>query len=238
MIGTPSPIGIDDWRTALQDAMAPTPSPPPQELLRRDLFTPEFFDRCRGAFQGLTTDAERTAVIAITSPQRREGRSSVAAGLALAIAADTGQRVVLLDLDVAHASQGRLFGVRCAPGLSDYVAGAPRLRAVADGDRQLWLLPAGSRGSQAMLDGSLATGVYGACRERVRWVIADLPPLLDSEETARWCAAADACLVVGRYRSTTVESLARSARLLDAGQRAGFLMTADSGLPERIRRWL
>jgi Mrp family chromosome partitioning ATPase len=225
----------------------PSPSPAPplkaeaitaRDLLRRDLFTPEFLDHCRGAFRGLNTDAERTAVIAITSPQRREGRSSVAAGLALAIATDTGQRVMLLDLDLAHASQGRLFGVRCAPGLSDYVAGAPRLRAVADGDRQLWLLPAGSRGPHAMLDASMATGLFRACRERVRWVIADLPPLLESEETGQWCAAADACLVVGRYRSTTVEALARSARRLDADQPAGFLMTADSGLPERIRRWL
>jgi Mrp family chromosome partitioning ATPase len=145
---------------------------------------------------------------------------------------------MLLDLDCAHSSQGRLFGVRSAPGLSDYVEGGTRLRAVADGDRQIWLLPAGSRGPRAMLDASIARGVYGACRERVPWVIADLPPLLDSEEAGQWCAAADACLVVGRYRSTTVESLARSTRLLDTGQRAGFLMTADSGLPEGIRRWL
>jgi Mrp family chromosome partitioning ATPase len=195
-------------------------------------------DRCRGAFRGLTSSADRTAVIAVTSPQRREGRSTVAAGLAMAIAAETKQRVMLLDLDLAHSSQGRLFGVRSAPGLSDYVEGGTRLRAVADADRQLWLLPSGCRNSHPMLDPSMATALYAACRERVRWVVADVAPLLEATEAARWCAAADACLMVGRYRSTTVEALERGARLLDARQPVGFLMTSDTGLPEWVRRWL
>lgn len=209
---------------------------PTRESLRRDLFRPGFVDRCAGGFHGLTPG--RTGVIAVTSPQRREGRSAVAAGLALAIAAQTEERVIVLDLDLAHPSQGRLFGVRCAPGLSDFLEGGSRLRAVPDSDRQLWLLPSGSRGARAMLDASIVTALYRACRERVRWVVADLPPLLETTEAAGWCAAADACLMVGRYRHTTVEDLERGAGLLDAGQRVGFLMTADSGLPERVRRWL
>jgi Mrp family chromosome partitioning ATPase len=247
MIGSPPSAGIEGWRSALTDAMAeaPTLTGPPnvaegkrQECLRRDLFKPGFVDRCGGAFRGLTAPAQRTAVIAVTSPQRREGRSAVAAGLALAIAAQTAERVLLLDLDLAHPTQGRLFGVRSAPGLSDYVEDGRRLRAVPDDDHQLWLLPSGNRGPRPMLEASIATSLYGACRERVRWVVADVAPLLEATEAARWCAAADACLLVGRYRSTTVEALERGARLLNTRQPVGFLMSSDSGLPEWIRRWL
>jgi len=200
----------------------------------------ECLRQCHHAFRTLVQSAEQAAVIAVTSPQRGDGRSTVAAGLALGIAAAADERVLLLDLDFACPAQGQIFGVRSTPGLSDWVLGNTPLRGLSDAEGQVWLLPAGTRSSETVrFFDTIASGeLLRACRERFRWIVADLPPLLESAQAVPWCDAADACLLVGRYRSTAVGALERAARLLPPGRPTGFLMTSDSGLPQGVRRLL
>jgi Mrp family chromosome partitioning ATPase len=243
VIQNPVP-SLDSWRAALQDAMAAA-SPPGQgsaggEYLRRGRFNAGLTSQCHRAFRTLVHRAEHVAVIAVTSPQRRDGRSTVAAGLALGIAAATEERVLLLDLDFACPAQGQIFGVRSTPGLSDCMLGNMPLRGLADAEGQVWLLPAGTRSSETVrLFDTMASGeLLRACRERFRWIVADLPPLLESAQAGSWCDAADASLLVGRYRGTALGALERAARLLQSGRPTGFLMTSDSGLPQGVRRLL
>lgn len=66
----------------------------------------------------------KARTILITSPAAREGKSTVAANLGIAIA-QAGQRTLILDADFRRPMQYRIFGVdRKAKGLSLVLAGA------------------------------------------------------------------------------------------------------------------
>ena len=237
MIGTRAPLSAELWGVALDGT---TNGGMHDETLRMDVLPPSVIDRCGTALRRLTSIASApNTVIAVASPGRRDGRSTVAAGLALWIARETDQRALLLDLDFAHPGQAEIFGVTSAPGLAEFVSGDDALRGIGNADGRLWLLPAGLRTNQAppgLLHRLTAGEAYRACRDRFAWTIVELPPLLDSAVVSRWADAADACVLVARYRSTPMPALERAARMLSGGRPTGVVMTADSGIPEWVRR--
>jgi len=88
---------------------------------------------------------EGRKVLAIVSPGPGEGRSYVAANLAL-VFAQLGERTLLIDADLRAPRQHRLFNVPDRIGLSAALSGrADRSAVVACPDfGRLWLLPAGA----------------------------------------------------------------------------------------------
>jgi len=203
-------------------------------------FDHDFIDRCRNAFLGLVQGVGSRGILAVVSPYRGEGRSSVAAGLALAIASDTGTTVALMDLDFEKPRQAQLFRVADSPGLAEHLEGADRVRVVpGQPGGRLWLVPAGSRRLEAArLCHQVATARLPAvCQEFAEWVVLDLPPFLESPEAVPLTGLADGFLLVGRYQVTPIASLEQVVKRLPAGRTSGLLMTADtSGIPNWLRR--
>jgi protein-tyrosine kinase len=89
-------------------------------------------------------DANRK-VLAVVSPGPGEGRTYVAANLAL-VFAQLGERTLLIDADMRAPRQHRLFNVPDRMGLSAALSGrADRSAVVACPDYgRLWVLPAGA----------------------------------------------------------------------------------------------
>lgn len=89
-------------------------------------------------------DAERRT-LAIVSPEHSEGRSFLAANLAV-VFSQLGERTLLIDADMRHPRQHELFGVSNRNGLSEALAGrgspdaVQRVPALLD----LCVLPAGA----------------------------------------------------------------------------------------------
>ena len=201
-----------------------------------------FLDRCRvplGRLIGLTEEG----VIGICSARRGEGRSSVAAALALLLARSHGPRgVLLLDLDFTNPSQANMHSVAPSPGRADYHEDRAPLRAVAGGPGQrLWLITAGTRlGDPARLFHTLASNsLLGAFRQYFQWVVVDLPPLLAVPEAAAVATQADWPVLVGRHRRTTIADVRAARELLGEERSAAFLMTGDTTrIPGWIRRLL
>jgi Mrp family chromosome partitioning ATPase len=232
------------WREAFGAAMAAPKGLPgyviqPKESLSEPLLDRGFVDDCRSAFANLSRLVGHGGVIAVVSPHRAEGRSAVAAGLGLALAHDLESRVLLVDLNLRAPGQGVLFGVQDAPGLSDHLAQGVPLRLIGgSADRRLWLLTAGSAVTE---DGPrmahlLAKGTFFAgCRETFAWTILDLPPLLEATEAALLGGLADVCLLVGRYRHTSINALIRASALIPAERPIGFLLAASSS---RVPAWI
>jgi hypothetical protein len=83
--------------------------------------------------------------IIITSPNKGDGKSLTAANLALTMAQDPQQRVLLLDADLRRPSIHRLFGIDETPGLTDVLMGGASLEEalVSMPDYRLTVLPSG-----------------------------------------------------------------------------------------------
>ncbi|GJM21596.1 MAG: hypothetical protein DHS20C15_15110 [Planctomycetota bacterium] len=82
--------------------------------------------------------------VAVMSPKGREGRSMIAANLAVAMARDTGRDVVLLDLDLRRPTQHTLLNVDDGPGFSDLHPGDDLTDVLVDtGRANLKLIRAG-----------------------------------------------------------------------------------------------
>lgn len=214
----------------------------PSESLELPPIDNAFIDRTRLAL-GKLVGLDDEGLIGISSARRKEGRSSVAAALAIALSRTRGGGgVLLLEVDFERPVQTNLFSVAPAPGLADYLEGRERLRLVSGGPgRQLTLLPAGQRlGDPGRLVHLLNRDeMMAVFRERFQWVVVDFPPLLMSPEVATLAACCDWHVLVGHHRRTTLDELRQTHDLIDRPNRTGFLLTADTTrIPGWIRRLL
>ena len=85
--------------------------------------------------------------IAITSPAKGDGKSLTAANLALTMAQEFQQRVLLIDCDLRRPTVHRLFGLADGPGLGDVLMNVAELdeALVALPEYHLTVLPAACR---------------------------------------------------------------------------------------------
>jgi receptor protein-tyrosine kinase len=127
----------------------------------------------------------------VTSTREGEGKSFIAANLALSIAAEEGRSVVLVDADPSRSSVALLFGIHAQVGLLDAISD-DRLRPAdvlirTDMDG-LYIVPAGHlKALSAELFGSERTTVFlqrlmAECPGAL--IIIDAPPVLATSEAS------------------------------------------------------
>jgi capsular exopolysaccharide synthesis family protein len=71
-------------------------------------------------------DKETNHCLAVMSPVKGDGKSTVAANLAAVIALDHEQQVLLIDADLRSPSIHKFFGLNSTPGLADYLSSSVR----------------------------------------------------------------------------------------------------------------
>lgn len=118
--------------------------------------------------------------LTVTSPGPGDGKSFVAANLALSFA-DLGQKVLLVDGDVRRGSLHHMFDMERKPGLTDFLAGQlPKDRLVRKTDyAALSVVTSGSRlssGPELVASPQMRELLLGARRD-YDVVIVDSPPL-------------------------------------------------------------
>ncbi len=167
------------------------------------------------AFAGVERDPR---VIVLTSARPGEGKSTVAANLAVALAQD-GSRTLLIDADLRRGALAAIFGVPATPGLSEVLAAtlpaAGAVREVSVGGRgaPLHLIPAGvAPAAPAELLGSDAFDrMLDALRGRYDRIVLDTPALQPVTDATLLGRAADATLLVVRAGSTPQDALRDAA---------------------------
>ena len=204
----------------------------------RGLLPATLLQGCREALQRLPHDGSRS--LGVTSALRGEGRSSVAAGMALAEWMDHERRTVLVDLDLASPSLHGRFGLKEGPGIYNIVDGPSSVedylqRIVGD----VWLLSAGTPGDDVPRAVSRLAGgtILSQLSEWADTIIFDLPPLLGSAtgiEAARLC---DTPVMVVRAGVTPIPRVKQAVELL-ASPPPVVLNGVRSSLPQWLRRAL
>ena len=175
--------------------------------------------RCAVLNRGRDADAA-PRVIAVTSPGRGDGRSSVARNLAAALA-ESGRRVLLVDCDFGHPTAHFGVGIQPGTGLSDLLA-APdpgaRLAEVIQPTETpgVRVLSIGTRGGRE--PGQLAEAlpqVLAVGRRMVDVIVLDCEPLEYAGDALDVLDVADAALIVARSGRTTRRSAECTADLLE-----------------------
>lgn len=150
------------------------------------------------AFRGLrtalyfSTRGSGHKVIQVTSPDAGDGKTTLAANLAVSIA-QAGKKVLLIDADLRKPRLHKVFGLSSATGLSSVIAGEEELQDAIQQSAvpRLWLLPSGPlpHNPAELLTSPHFKAILDSIREHTKFydfVLIDTPPLL---------AVTDPCVV-------------------------------------------
>jgi capsular exopolysaccharide synthesis family protein len=167
----------------------------------------------------LLSDFEgRLRSIVVTSAAPGEGKSTIAAHLAIANA-DRGKKTLLVDGDLRRPSMHSKFGLTPREGLSNVLTGELAWRDVIlpiEGRPNLSLLPAGLGSHRAadLIGPRLATLLDEFAKE-FDLVILDSPPLLGFAECLQMATAADGVLIISQAGETRRKAVAEVISMLD-----------------------
>jgi Mrp family chromosome partitioning ATPase len=181
--------------------------------------------------------------LAVVSAAREEGRTFIAANLAIAISAGTDHTALLVDLDLKVPRLLTRFGVEPEVGIDDCLAGHAAVGSAMLVPEQypgLALLPARRPVAQSseLIGGQRAHVLFRELKQRYvnRVVIYDVPPMLAGDDALVFVAHADAVLLVVGGGRTEREDL---VRCLDLLRHVPVLGTVLNGAPvdhDRHRR--
>jgi len=153
----------------------------------------------------------------VTSAAPAEGKSTVSANLAVALA-QTGKRVVLISCDFRRPTTEHFFNVNNLVGLSDVLLGSHSLKAALQRplDDSLLVLTSGKMppNPSELLGSTKMQMVIEELKEWADWVLVDTPPVLavaDPVSISRWV---DGVLMVSKAGSSTREAAEKSVELL------------------------
>jgi exopolysaccharide/PEP-CTERM locus tyrosine autokinase len=146
--------------------------------------------------------------ILVTSVAPGEGKSFVAANLAISVAAHVNWNVLLVDCDLRHPCVHRQFGFGEVPGLSDYLANGRQLNSLLlkTAVKRLTILPGGRTPSNPseLLSSQKMTAFIDEVTARYddRLIILDSPPPRLTAESTALARHVDGILLVVKYAKT------------------------------------
>jgi capsular exopolysaccharide synthesis family protein len=167
------------------------------------------------AFRTLRTNLDFSALdkplksLVITSSVPAEGKSTIAANLAVA-EAQAGKRVILVDADLRRPSLGKIFGLKPATGFTTVLLNREnRARAIDEALQStvvpnLFVMTSGPHppNPAELLASQSATEVLRELEERADLVIFDTPPMGPLTDAVVLSARVDGTMIVMRAGST------------------------------------
>jgi len=171
--------------------------------------------------------------IVITSSIPEEGKSLIAANLALNQSRSKILNTVLVDGDLRRPELASRFGFhRNLAGLSEVLRGERQLSEVVyklEGSG-LWFLPAGvtpENPIELMQSGRLQQ-LLAQLETLFDWIIVDTPPIRPLADTPVWMKLADGVLLVAREGVCEKKQLERAMEVIDRSTMLGVVVNSCS----------
>ncbi len=185
--------------------------------------------------------------VLISSGLPSEGKSFVAANVALAFARHKGHRVLLIDGDMRRSSLHKILGTTPEPGLTEFLSGAMSLTEVMQrpqisgaaglplGMSSLVFIGGGRDGSKA---GDLAASSrFGELIEQAKntfdWIIVDSSPANLVSDAVNLAHSCDGVLLVGREGVTKFKTAQQAQLQFKTSTILGFVLNAVHKLPAK-----
>ncbi len=181
----------------------------------------EAFRSLRAALEFVSID-HQGAFVQITSASAGEGKTTIAANLAVVLA-QAGRAVALVDSQLRRPRIHHLFDAvdGLAGGFTSAVLGRIELvdavRELDLGNGRLWVCPSGPLppGPAELLGSKQANRFFESLRDSVDIVIVDSPPVLPVADALVLARIADATLLVANAERTRCDELAEAFEALD-----------------------
>ncbi len=166
-------------------------------------------------------------VVAITSPGRRDGKTTCAAGLAMAIAEASAERVLLVEAALAHPQLAAAFGFTPPVPFGEQLVGAEEdsWLAAEVGFHRLHVLAAGRSSERRHLAGGALRALFAASAAAgYRHVIVDSPAVDAGADAQILADACDAVLLTARALHTKASALRHAAEQLAPAELLGAVL--------------
>jgi capsular exopolysaccharide synthesis family protein len=187
-------------------------------------------------------DLKKLKSLLVSSGLPKEGKSFIAANLAVNLARHKSSKVLLIDGDMRSPSLHRTLGCESSPGLSDYLAGKVSIlevmqssEAPTDQDpmiaavfNNLAFIPGGEGGDRAAdLSGNKRFDeLLTTVAPYFDWIVVDSSPVLSVSDAVNLARACDAVLLVARAGVTTFPVAQRAQHELKSSNIIGFVLNA------------
>jgi protein-tyrosine kinase len=189
--------------------------------------------------------------ILISSGMPGEGKTFVAANLALSLARNSVKSILLIDGDLRRGTLHTLLGAPKAPGLTEYLAGTAELTSImqrnlspeiTDGAHNasaqclsnLTFIPAGICGdnSSEAASNHRMEDLITILSPHFDWIVIDSPPVLAVTDAVELARAADGILLVARGASTPFDVARRTQSAFNNSRILGFVLNAVKEAPK------
>jgi protein-tyrosine kinase len=191
-------------------------------------------------------DLNTLKALLVSSGLPQEGKSFVAANLALSFARHKAGRVLLIDGDMRRATLHKMLGAPQGPGLTEYLAGDATIvdimqRPISDNPDQplpiglasLTFIPAGTEHDKAAdLSGNRRFDqLVKAVSPHFDWIVVDSSPVNLVSDGVNLARACDAVLLVARCGVTKYPVTQRAIAELKASKVLGLVLNAVKDPP-------
>jgi len=185
--------------------------------------------------------------ILITSGMPSEGKTFVAANLAMSLARNKNNKVLLIDADLRRPVLHSILGAPLTPGLIDYLAGTAEVRDILQRNQNtrivengrlrqvpnLTFIPAGSGGDNLLelIANHRIEDLISVLSPHFDWILIDSPPVLAFADAIDLARAADAVLLVARAATTPYDVAQRAQAAFSSSRVLGFVLNAVTDAP-------
>ena len=208
--------------------------------------TVEQFRSLRSRVQRARDEAPLKTIL-ISSGMRAEGKTFVAANLAISLARNSANHILLIDGDLRRPAIHSLLGAPNTPGLSEYLAGTAGLYEIMQRDRgsktiesaaarsisNLTFIPAGKCGdaSSELVANHRIEKLIATLSSHFDWILIDSPPVLVVTDAVELARAADAVLLVARAASTPFDVAQHALAAFGNSRILGFVLNDVKDVP-------
>ena len=180
----------------------------------------------------------RWQTLAVTSPNKGAGKSTVALNLAISFAMEVDHTALLVDADLRDPDLRNLLELEPGPGLADYLVGNAALEDLLLHPQigHLALLPGGAPAantSELMRSPMMANLVHelrGRYPERI--IVFDVPAVLSGADTLALSGYMDATILLVEECKTARDDVARACELLQNSNLLGIVLNKSRELPK------
>jgi polysaccharide biosynthesis transport protein len=177
----------------------------------------ESFRNIRSSLFFMTSEGKRPKCLLVTSASPGEGKSTVAANLAITMAS-SGSRVLLVDCDLRRGIVHKQFGLPSGPGLADVLSQRSRWQetVVTYSWPGLSIIPRGSHTSSPgeLFLGPMADLFLSEIRQHYDCIILDSAPVLAADDTPSLAPKTDGTLFIISATLTSARLAQNSLDLL------------------------